>query len=132
MKEQQVVVKIPRKQNKLIPFSIDLWNTGEYDAVFDGEVVTVLTVTRPDYSKPIVINTKKGDIYTFNNCGYGYSHDLSLRKKSTESELPCNRWVNVYSFGISSYTHLYKDEADKYAASNNRIALIYIVYEWED
>jgi len=132
MTPQKVVVKIPRKQGDLIPFNLELWNTGEYEAVDKDCVLVRILCTNNGGSYPIVTTHEGWRVNTFTIDGrYATplaSQQLFLRKK-TSDKLPKDDFINVYPNGIGAYSTLI-------AANNNslksRLAIIHITYEWED
>lgn len=132
MTPQKVVIKIPRKQSELIPFDIDKWNTGEYEAIHEIRGIGRVLCTDNKGDCPIVVAYEDGGIITYTIDGkYNAANKepyLFLRKKSSE-ELPKDDFINVYPNGIGTHSTLIAANKN---ATNNRLAIIHITYQWED
>lgn len=133
MTPQKIIVKIPRKQGELIPFDLEKWNTGEYEAVNVNYGIGRVLCTDNGGNFPIIVAYGNGSahIYTINGQYHTGNHEavLFLRKKS-EGELPEDEYRNIYPSGNSkAYPTL---EKVNHYATTNRIAIIHITYAWED
>lgn len=133
MTPQKITVKIPRKQGELIPFDLEKWNTGEYEAVDKDKRVGRVLCTDNGGSYPIIVAYGNGRLPTYTIDGkintIHTSPSLFLRKKS-ECELPKDEYMNIYPSGNSkAYPTL---EKVNHYATTNRIAIIHITYDWED
>lgn len=132
MTPQKITVKIPRKQGEMIPFNLELWNTGEYEVV-DSEhrVVRVICTDNGD-KYPIIIIHSDGCISSFTLDGrcniQQINPSLFLCEKSSE-ELPNDLFMNVYESGVGD-KRINLEEVNK-NASDTRLAIIHISYQWE-
>lgn len=132
MTPQKITVKIPRRQGEMIPFNLELWNTGEYDVIDNDKGIGRVLCTDNGGDYPVVVGYGNSDARTYTIYGKfritDRSSSLFLRKKSSDV-LPKDDFINVYSDGIGSHSTLV-------AANNNalksRLAIIHITYQWDD
>jgi len=134
MTPQKITVKIPRKQGELIPFDLEKWNTGEYEAIGKDKRVGRVLCTDNVGNYPIIVAYGNGSvhIYTINGQYHTGNHEavLFLRKKSSEAELPMDDYLNFDYRGI---TGIWKSltELENHALPM-RLGSIHITYAWED
>jgi len=133
MTPQKITVKIPRKQGELIPFNLELWNTGQYEA-YDKQdgLVRILCTDKKGLYPIVATDDVTGDINTYLNDGVfiiGKEKRLFLRKKPSE-ELPKDDYLNFDYRGI---TGVWKSLTDlENHALPMRLGSIHITYQWED
>lgn len=134
MTPQKITVKIPRKQGELLPFNLEKWNTGEYEAVHEENGIARILCTDNGGNYPIVVGYGDSRLGSYTIDGrYTVSQtepQLFLRKKSSEAELPMDDYLNFDYRGI---TGIWKSLTE---LENNalpmRLGSIHITYAWED
>ena len=133
MTPQKITVKIPRKQGELVPFNLELWNTGEYEAVHKDNGIARMLYTDNGGNYPIVVGYGDSRLGSYTIDGrYAVTHtepQLFLRKKSSE-ELPKDVFVNIYPDFIG-LKQVSLEKANENCA-DERAALLHITYQWED
>lgn len=133
MKIQKLVIKIPRNESELIPFDLEKWNTGEYEAVHNNDGIGKVLCTDNGGDYPIIVAYGGGRVSTYAlNGKFHLCNDctsLFLRKKS-EGELPNDVYNNIYTDG-TGLSHHSIEMCKKYEQSN-RLAILHITYEWEN
>jgi len=133
MTPQKITVKIPRKQGELIPFDLDKWNTGEYEAVNKYIGIGRLLCTDNGGNYPIIVVYRGGQIGSYTIDGRHTVSDkeprLFLRKKSSE-ELPSDDYLNADYRGVTGVCKSITDA--EHQALKTRLAIIHITYQWED
>lgn len=137
MTPQTVTIRILRKHSERIQFSKELYdrNPQEWEVeTRQGEPAKILT-TEWNQECCVVYNTKHFGRECNANGFYYQSEsptqfDLFMRRKSDDSMLPEERWLNIYPIG-SMATYDSKYNADRLSGSE-RIALVHVTYAWED
>jgi len=137
MTPQKITVKIPRKESEMIPFDVDKWNTGEYEAYnsVKKKIGRVLcTDNGGHYPVIVAYGNSAVSIYTFDGRITLESEEavLFLRKKS-EGELPNDLFINLYpSQAIYKHRSLEVAQSNAKNAGKENVAIVHITYTWED
>lgn len=133
MTPQKITVKIPRKQGELIPFDLDKWNTGEYEAIDKKLRIGRVLCTDNGGSYPIIVayGYSQSGSYTINGryTTTDTEASLFLRKKSSE-ELPKDLFVNIYPDFIGA-KQISLEKANE-NCTDERVGIVHITCQWED
>ena len=132
MTPQKITVKIPRKQGELIPFNLELWNTGEYEAIDKNYGLGRMLCIDNEGDFPIVLSIG-GMIMKYTLRGQYAKGDilvvLFLRKKANK-ELPNDVFANIYPNFVGAIQGSLEKANEN--SADERLAVIHITYEWED